>query len=154
MSPCATSKIRNKAVHPRAARPVVTCYLMPLAFSVLASLAPHRCSYSCQQLYIFVAAKTPVHSCDQSFIQQNVLSHYYVLHSGPDVPEVTNHFGAWNAFLPLSLPCGLWGQRNWVITRAPSFISFVLMDDFLFLLSLSSSGYKECNVGLPWWRSG
>lgn len=69
-----------------------------------------------------------------------------MLHSGPDVPGVTNHFGAWNAFLPLSLPCGLWGQRNWVITWAPSFISFVLTDDFLFLPSLSFSGYKECNV--------
>lgn len=54
----------------------------------------------------FVAAKTPIHSCDQSFIQQNVLSHYYVLGRGPDAFGVTHHFRAWN-YLPTAFPA-LW----------------------------------------------
>lgn len=66
-----------------AARPVVTRYLLPLVFSAVASLASHSCTSSCQQLYAFAAAKMPVHSCDRSFIQQNVLNHRCVRGRGP-----------------------------------------------------------------------
>lgn len=84
-----------------AARPVVTRYLKPPVFSAVASQASHSCSSSCQQLSVSVAAKIPVHSCDQSFTQQDVLNRYHVVGRGPDVPWVTSHTGVWNAFFLL-----------------------------------------------------
>lgn len=113
--------------------------------SVVASMASHSCSCSCQQPYVFVAAKTPVSSCDQSFIQQNMLSHYYVLGSGPDVPGVTHPLSAWKAFLSLFLPCRLWGQGK-LGYNPMSIIYKLCAHRCLSLLSLSSSGYEKCNV--------
>lgn len=121
---------------------------MPLASSAVASLASHSCSCSCQQLHVFVDAKTPVYSCDQSVIQQNMRSQYYVLGRGPDAPGVTYHFGAWNAFPPFFLPCGLWGQRELGCNETPSFTSCVITNGFLTFLLLSSSECKEWNTNV------
>lgn len=81
------------------ARPVVTCYLMPLAFSAVASLASHSCSCSCQQLYFLVAAKSLIHSCDHS---AQCAEPFPCARLWPRCPGPTR---AQKAFIELSLLC-------------------------------------------------
>lgn len=96
----------NNTAPPRAARPALTCYLMPLAFTAVARRTSHSHGCSCQRLSALTAAKPLVHSCGQSLIQPNV-EPFPLAEQWPGCPGATHHFAARTASLLLSLPEGV-----------------------------------------------
>lgn len=139
----ATSKTQGDMAPPRAARPMVTCYLMPPAFSAVASL-PHTAAVPAANSFMFLWLPRLPSTAATNHSFSEVCGAVPVCEAGAPMSLGPDHVWAWRPSHHFLCSVSFGVCENWAVTQAPRSTSCVTMDEFL--LSCTSAVLDVKNV--------